>query len=123
MAAKHSAKMTSRATPAPPKTRRTTVTLSPQAAEIVDRFMNAARISVSQAVSGLIERTEPEPSRLRNVNGFLVLSDPPRGGEPLVNVTVEDIKRIEEQLDREYVERFARPRGVTRRQRKAHTPQ
>jgi hypothetical protein len=102
--------------------RRTTVSLSPGAAQIVIQFVAAANISLSQAVSNLIERTEPAPSRLKNVNGFLVLSDPPKAKKALVSLTVEDIKRMDDRTDREYLGRFGAPRENTRRNRNPRLP-
>jgi len=82
--------------------RRTTITLSPEAQEIVERFKSASGASTSAAIDRIIQRSEPKPSRLKNVNGFLVLDVPFRR----VNVTLEDVKRAEDEMDREYVERL-----------------
>jgi hypothetical protein len=89
-----------------PASRRTTVALSPQAQEIVERFKSASGSSTSAAIDQIILRSEPSPSRLKELNGFLVLDVPFRS----VNVTLEDIKRAEDEMDREYVERLM-PRG------------
>ncbi|MGB8261857.1 MAG: hypothetical protein WCE75_15955 [Terracidiphilus sp.] len=83
--------------------RRTTITLSPESLEIVERFKSASATSTSAAIDRIIQRSEPKPSRLKeNVNGFLVLDVPFRR----VNVTLEDVKRAEDEMDLEYVERF-----------------
>jgi hypothetical protein len=83
--------------------RRTTITLSPEAHEIVARFKSANGTSTSAAINRIIRRSEPKPSRLKeNVNGFLVLDVPFRR----VNVTLEDVKRAEDEMDLEYVEKF-----------------
>jgi hypothetical protein len=83
--------------------RRTTITLSPEAQEIVERFKSASGTSTSAAVDQIIKRSEPRPSRLKeSANGFLVLDLPFRR----VNVTLEDVKRAEDEMDREYVEKF-----------------
>jgi hypothetical protein len=75
--------------------------LSPESLEILDRFRSASGTSASTAINRIIQRSEPKPSRLKNVNGFLVLDVPFRR----VNVTLEDVKRAEDEMDREYVER------------------
>jgi hypothetical protein len=82
--------------------RRTTVALSPRAQEIVERFKSASGTSTSAAIDQIIQRSEPRPSRLKNVDGFLVLDLPFRH----VNVTLEDVKRAEDEMDREYIERL-----------------
>lgn len=84
--------------------RRTTVTLSPESQEIVERFKGATGVSASTAIDEIIRRSEPKPSRLKKVNGFLVLDLPDDGTK--VQATVEDIKRAEDEADREYMERF-----------------
>lgn len=95
--------------------RRTTITLSPEAQEIVERFKNASGASTSAAIDRIIQRSEPKPSRLNNVNGFLVLNQPAE----LQSFTLEDIKRAEDEMDREYVERFLhRDREPALRKRK-----
>ncbi len=63
---------------------------------------NASGKSTSAAVNQIILRAEPKPSRLKNVNGFLVLDQPFRR----VKVTLEDVKSAEDQMDREMVERL-----------------
>jgi hypothetical protein len=85
-----------------PAPRRTTVTLSPETLEIVERFRSASGTSTSAAINRIIQRSEPKPSRLKeNINGILVLDVPFRH----INVTLEDVKRAEDEMDREYIER------------------
>jgi len=86
--------------------RRTTVTLSPESREIVDRFKCANGISTSAAVDQIIQRSEPTHSRLVDVNGFLVLSVPSDRQDDSRRVTLDDIRRAEDEMDREYAERI-----------------
>jgi len=87
--------------------RRTTVALSHEALEIVERFKSACGVSTSAAIDQIIQRSEPKPSRLKEVNGFLVLDVP--ADRNTVHFTLEDIKQIEDEMDREYVERVMSP--------------
>lgn len=99
--------------------RRTTVTLSPESQEIVERFRSANGTSTSAAIDQIIQRSEPKPSRLKEVNGFLVLSAPPERRKDVRHITLEDIKRAEDEMDREYVERILhRNRAPAMRKRK-----
>jgi hypothetical protein len=83
--------------------RRTTVALSPRAQEIVERFRSASGSSTSAAIDQIIQRSEPMPSRLKMSDiGLLVLDVPFRH----VNVTLEDVKRAEDAMDRESIERL-----------------
>ena len=101
-----------------PISRRTTVTLSPESLEIVERFKSASGRSTSAAIDQIIQRSEPRPSRLQNVNGFLVLSPPSDNPKDTRLVTLEDIKRAEEEMDRESVERILyRDRETSARKR------
>jgi hypothetical protein len=85
--------------------RRTTITLSQESQEIVERFKSANGFSTSAAIDQIIQRSEPKPSRLKVSDiGLLVLDVPFRH----VNVTLEDVKRAEDEMDREYVERLMR---------------
>jgi len=87
--------------------RRTTVTLSPESLEIVEKFKSANGASTSAAVDRLIKSTDPKPSRLKELNGVLVLSEAAkRRDRKMIQVTLDDIKRIEDEMDREYVERL-----------------
>jgi hypothetical protein len=81
--------------------RRTTITLSPESQEIVERFKSASGTSTSAAIDRIIQQSDPRPSRLKvSELGLLVLDVPYRR----VNVTLEDVKRAEDEMDREYVE-------------------
>jgi hypothetical protein len=73
---------------------RTTVTLSADAAEIVKRFQDATGLSMSEAVSELIERSEPKPPRIKFVDG-LPMADIPMDGKW---ITTEDILRAQAEL-------------------------
>jgi hypothetical protein len=84
--------------------RRTTVALSPRAQEVVERFKSASGASTSAAIDQIIQRSEPKPSRLKEVNGFLVLDLPAK--DDAVHFTLEDLKQAEDEMDREYIERF-----------------
>ncbi len=107
-----------------PSSRRTTVTLSAAAQEIVERFKSASGASTSAAIDQIIQRSEPRPSRLKNVNGFLVLSAPPVNPQDVRHATLEDIKRIEDEMDREYVERLMhRDRDLASAKRKTGSRQ
>lgn len=86
--------------------RRTTITMSPAAHEIVERFKNANGTSTSAAIDEIIQRSEPRPSRLRRVNGLLVLSDPPSSPDQMFQFTVEDLKDLEDEMDKESIERL-----------------
>lgn len=71
----------------------------------MERFKSATGTSTSAAIDQIIKRSEPKPSRLKeSASGFLVLDVPYRH----VNVTLEDVKRAEDDMDREYVERLMR---------------
>jgi len=71
----------------------------------VERFKSASGASTSSAIDQIIRRSEPKPSRLKEVNGFLVMSAPPNRRDEVRRVTLEDIRRAEDEMDREYVER------------------
>jgi hypothetical protein len=87
-----------------PAPRRTTVSLSPESQEIVERFKSASGASTSAAIDQIIQRSEPKPSRLKVSDiGLLVLDVPAREG---LHFTLEDIKKAEDEMDREYVERL-----------------
>ena len=76
---------------------RTSVSLTPEAVEILERYKNAKGISASAAVNDLILSSEPKPSRLKEVNGFLVLDIPYTGKM----ITLEDVKRTQDEMDLE----------------------
>lgn len=71
----------------------------------MERFKSASGASTSSAIDQIIRRSEPKPSRLKEVNGFLVMSAPPNRRDEVRRVTLEDIRRAEDEMDREYVER------------------
>ena len=79
---------------APPVPRRTTVMFSPEALEIVERFREATGLSLSDAVSELIERSEPRQPRIKWVDG-LPMADIPLTGKW---ITSEDVVRAEAEL-------------------------
>lgn len=70
------------------------MTLSADAAEIVRRFQDATGLSMSEAVSELIERSEPKPPRIKFVDG-LPMADIPMDGKW---ITTEDILRAQAEL-------------------------
>jgi hypothetical protein len=59
--------------------------------EIVERFQTAAGLSMSEAVSILIERSEQPPARIKYVDGW-PMADIPLDGEW---ITTEDVLRAE----------------------------
>jgi hypothetical protein len=74
--------------------RRTTVTLSAETVEIVERYRQATGLSMSDAISAIIERSEPKPPRIRYVDG-LPIADIPMNGKRITN---EDILRAQGEL-------------------------
>lgn len=102
--------------------RRTTITLSAQSQEIVERFKSSCGTSTSAAIDRIIQRSEPKPCRLREVNGFLVLDVPL--DRPTSHFTPEVLKQLEDDMDRQYLERLmprkkepaAKKTGTRRRQ-------
>lgn len=72
----------------------------------MERFRNANGTSTSAAINKIIQRSEPKPSRLKEVNGFLVLSRPTERRKGVGRVSLEDVKSAEDEMDREYVERI-----------------
>jgi len=90
--------------PKKPAPRRTTITLSPETLEIVERFKSASGTSTSAAIDRIIRASEPKPSRLKVSDiGLLVMDVPAREG---LHFTLEDIKQAEDDADREYVARL-----------------
>lgn len=73
--------------------RRTTVTLSPEAVAIVDRLKAATGFSTSAAVEELIFRSEPQKSWLVEEDGFLVIHAPVREGR----LTDDDVRNMLEE--------------------------
>lgn len=70
------------------------MTLSARAAEIVEQFQSAAGISVSEAISELIERTEETTPRIKFVDG-IPMADVSMTGKWITN---EDIIRAQAEL-------------------------
>jgi hypothetical protein len=90
--------------PQKPAPRRTTITLSPETQEIVERYKSASGTSTSAAIDRIIRGSEPKPSRLKASDiGLLVMDEPAREG---LHFTIEDIKQAEDDTDREYVARL-----------------
>jgi hypothetical protein len=77
-----------------PAPHRTTIALSTEALGIVERFKDATGLSMSEAVSELIESTETRPPRIKYVDGFPT-ADIPMDGQW---VTTEDILRAQAEL-------------------------
>src|ERR1700722_16478245 len=77
-----------------PAPRRTTIALTPQAIEIVQRFQQATGLSLSESISELIERSEPRPPRIKYVDG-IPMADIPMDGKW---VTTEDVLRAQAEL-------------------------
>jgi hypothetical protein len=70
---------------------RTTVTLSEEAAELVDLYADAQGVSRSRAVSDLILRSVPRESRVKIVDGVPLLDIPGN----VRKSSYEDVTRIE----------------------------
>jgi hypothetical protein len=69
---------------------RTTVTLSDEAEALVKLYAQSNDVSLSRAVSDLIEQRGRQKSRVKLVNGIPVLDIP--GGR---RITTEEVKRFE----------------------------
>jgi hypothetical protein len=74
--------------------RRTTVTLSAKATSIVSEFQEATGLSISEAISELIERTEEATARITFVDGIPV-ADLPLTGKWIDN---DDVLRAQAEL-------------------------
>ena len=72
---------------------RTTVTLSREAADLVDRYSGAQGVSKSRAVSDLILLADPSRSRTRLVNGILVFEAPDNAEK----FDLEDLERLQDE--------------------------
>ncbi len=70
---------------------RTTVTLSREAAELVELYADAQGVSKSRAVSDLILRSVPRKSHVKIVDGVPLLDIPSNGRR----TSYEDVKRLE----------------------------
>jgi hypothetical protein len=74
--------------------RRTTVALTPEAAEIVAQFQGATGLSLSETISELIERSQQRPSGVKYIDG-LPTADIPMDGEW---ITTADVLRAQAEL-------------------------
>jgi len=72
---------------------RTTVTLSREAADLVDRYSEAQGVSKSRAVSDLILLAAPRKSRTRLVDGIMIFEAP----DDAKKFGLEDLKRLEDE--------------------------
>ena len=70
---------------------RTTVTLTDEACDIAHRYAESCDVSLSQAVSELIEQAARKKPRIKFVDGIAVFDEPESGPK----ITTEDVKRIE----------------------------
>jgi len=68
-----------------------TITLSETAAMAVSQYVETCGVTISGAVSNLIERSVQKKSRIKYVDGIPVFDVPEDGGM----ITTEDIKRLE----------------------------
>jgi hypothetical protein len=73
---------------------RTTVSLSPEAAAIVDRLKAISGVSTSAAVEELIFRSQPQESWLVEENGILVIHAPVKEGK----LSDESVRKMLEEL-------------------------
>jgi hypothetical protein len=71
---------------------RTTLTLTDEAAELVNLYADAQGVSKSRAASDLILLAGEPESRTRLVNGILVFEAPPGARK----FDLEDLKRLQE---------------------------
>ena len=72
---------------------RATVTLSETAQRLVTEYAESRRVSISRAVSDLIERSEPRKPRIKMMNGLAVFDVKLEGG----TLTTEQILELEDQ--------------------------
>jgi hypothetical protein len=72
---------------------RTTITMDEETAVIATQYARANGLSLSKAISELIQRAAHPPTRIKHVDGFPVL-DLPKPKEPL---TTERVKELEEE--------------------------
>jgi hypothetical protein len=70
---------------------RTTLTLSAEAYEIVQRYAESCDVSLSKAVSELVERAARKRMRIRYEHGIPVFDEPEDGPK----ITTEMVKRLE----------------------------
>jgi len=72
---------------------RTTVTLSREAADLVDRYSEAQGISKSRAVSDLILLAHPSRSRTKVIDGIMIFEGP----DGAKKFGLEDLQRLEDE--------------------------
>jgi hypothetical protein len=70
---------------------RTTLTLSDEAYEIAQRYAESNDVSLSKAVSNLVERAVQKKLRIRYEHGIPVFDEPEDGPK----ITAEMVKRLE----------------------------
>lgn len=70
---------------------RTTVTLSDAAYELAHQYAESCDVSLSRAVSDLVERAAHKKMRIKYVDGFAVFDEPEDGPK----ITTEMVKRLE----------------------------
>jgi hypothetical protein len=75
------------------QTLRTTVSLSPLSAIVVDNFKAATGLSTSRAIEQLILRSVPRKPRVKMVNGLAVFDLPVESG----SITDELLRRLEDE--------------------------
>jgi hypothetical protein len=71
---------------------RTTITMDDETAAIATQYARANGLSLSKAISELVQRSIRPKARIKYVNGWPVL-DLPKRGRPL---TTERVKELEE---------------------------
>jgi hypothetical protein len=72
---------------------RTTITMDDETAEIATQFARANGLSLSKAISELIQRATRPKARIKYVNGFPMLDLP----KPKKLLTTERVKELEEE--------------------------
>jgi len=72
---------------------RTTITMDEETAEIATQYARANRLSLSKAISDLIQRSIRPKTRIKYVNGFPMLDLP----KPKKLLTTERVKELEEE--------------------------
>lgn len=81
------------------------VTLSDEAADVVTRYAEANGVSKSRAVSDLILRSVPRPSRIKLVDGVPILDIPSHGRK----LSQKDYKRIQDAEDTAEIRKLLSP--------------
>ena len=72
---------------------RTTVTLSDEAQKLAKEYAESCRVSMSRAVSDLLERSAPRTPRIKMVNGLAVFDVELDGG----SITTEQVRQLEDE--------------------------